>query len=698
LSVAVAITGFGAVCAFGAGTNALWSAIATGRDGIRPIDRYSTEGFTTPLGAMVPGYSDRRGWRFCIEWAAEAAREALAEAGPAHLPPERIALIVGTNLASDKEYIHHLGEEIGDAIGVRGPRITLSTACTSATNAFGLGRDLLLAGIVDQVIAGGTDVLTPEIFAGFDALGLLSAQKCAPFSEPYGTTLGEGAGYLILEKESFARKRGAKYAAVLRGYGLSADAHHATAPDPTGSGVARGISAALRDAGMDPAEIDYINAHGTGTAANDPAEWRAIQSVFGARSAKIPVSSSKGHFGHAQGTAGALELITTLLCMRRGLIPPTLHYTKPRPRCPVDPVAQNVPRNANVRHIVSTNSAFSGANAAVVVSAVDPATSPVMADDTRPVRHGVKILGVSAIGAHGFRIDDFDRAIAEGQRLGSRVTDCNIVDFVPTADPRGLEPSARFLVAAAASAVASAGIMLRGPLRERAGIFAGLLRVSPEANKAFDDSIEERGLPRLSTTAFTKMVLNASAGACAKLLQLKGPTSSLTTGEGAGLSALVYAAQFLSVRPDVDLLLAGAVDEWSAHEEDAERSEGAACLVLGKSDPNSDDEIVLTGWGLAGPKQVDNAIEQACVMAGISADQATRMPRFDSIWGKLDATGPLFSCIAAVRALLREEKREEKRGETRYILITDDRGDSVSSAVLLSAKGTKPTEEKHRGS
>lgn len=682
----MAITGLGAVCALGTGTNALWSAIASGRDGIRPIDRYSTQGFTTTLGALVPGYSDRAGWRFCFEWAADAAREALAEAGPADVPPERLALVVGTNLASYKEYIHQMGEQIGDELFVRGPRITLSAACMSSTNALGLGRDLLLSGIADRVIAGGTDVLTPEVFAGFDALGLLSVQKCAPFSEPPGTTLGEGAGYLILEKESFARTRGATYQAIFRGYGLSADAHHATAPDPTGAGVARGIAAALRDAGLEPAEIDYINAHGTGTAANDPAEWRAIQTVFGTRAMKIPVSSSKAHFGHAQGTAGVLEVITTLLCMRRGLIPPTLHYSEPRQRCPTDPVGQDVPRATQVRHAVSTNSAFSGANAAVVVSAVDGKTASGAASEPPLVRQGITIVGLGAVGAHGHRLDDFVRVLAEGRRLGGRVTDCNITDFVPTADPRGLEPSARFLTAAAASALSSAGIVLRGPLRERAGIFAGLLRVSPEAGKAFDDSVDERGLPRLSTTAFTKMVLNASAGACAKLLQLKGPTSSLTTGEGTGLSVLVYAAHFLSVRPDVDLLLAGAVDEWSPRDEPDQRSEGAACLVLGKSAANPNAEILISGWGLAGPKQLDRAIECARVMAGIAVDKLDPMPAIEPIWGRLDAAGPLYACIGAARMLMRTGSGQ--------VLITDDRGDSVSSAVILS---TKPTVENERG-
>ncbi len=684
MSVAVAITGLGAVCALGTGTNVLWSAVASGRDGIRPIDRYSTEGFNTTLGGLVPGYSDREGWRFCFEWAEDAAREALAEAGPANVSPERLALVVGTNLASYKEYIHQLGEHIGNALNVRGPRITLSTACTSSTNALGLGRDLLLSGIADRVIAGGTDVLTPEVFAGFDALGLLSPVKCAPFSEPPGTTLGEGAGYLILENESFACDRGATYRAVLRGYGLSADAHHATAPDPTGAGVARGITAALRDAGLDAAEIDYINAHGTGTAANDPAEWRAIQTVFGARAAKIPVSSSKAHFGHAQGTAGVMELITTLLCMRRGLIPPTLHYSKPRPRCPVDPVGQDVPRHLPVKHVVSTNSAFSGANAAVVVSSVDGDGRSNVGNEASLVRQELAILGFGAIGPQGHRLDDFDRAVAEGRRLGSRVAECNIADFIPTADPRGLEPSARFLAAAAASALSSAGIVLRGQLRERAGIFAGLLRVSPDAGIAFDDSVDERGLPRLSTSAFTKMVLNASAGACAKLLQLKGPTSSLTTGRGTGLSVLVYAAHFLSVRPDVDLLLSGAVDEWSPRDEPGQCSEGAACLVLGKSAAYPNAEILLSGWGLAGPKQVNTAIERACAIAGTSPDKLERIPTFERIWGRLDAAGPLYSCIGGARQLMRARSGQ--------VLITDDCGDSVSSAVILSIKRTVENE------
>lgn len=685
LSVSVAITGLGAVSALGIGTNALWSAIASGRDGIRPIDRYSTEGFTTTLGALVPGYSDRQGWRFCFEWARTAIIEALAEAGSADIPNERVALVVGTNLASYKDYIHHLADHIGDAANVRGPRITVSTACTSSANALGIGRDLLVAGMVDRVIAGGTDVLTTDIFSGFSALGLLSSEKCAPFSEPFGTTLGEGAGYLILEKESFARARGATYQAVFRGYGLSADAHHATAPDPTGSGVARGIGAALRDAGLDPSEIDYINAHGTGTAVNDPAEWRAIQTVFGPRSAHIPVSSSKGHFGHAQGTAGVMELIATLLCLRHGVIPPTLHYTKPRPRCPVDPVGQDLPRKAQVRHIVSTNSAFSGANAAVVVQPVDSAAREIN-PEVPFVPQPLTILGVGAVGAHGSRLDDFDQALVNGVKLGARVTDCNVVDFVPTADPRGMEPSARFLVAASASAVASAGISLRGALRERSGIFAGLLRISPEAGIAFDESIEARGLQRPSTTAFTKMVLNASAGACAKLLQLKGPTSSLTTGKGTGLSVLVYAAQFLSVRADVDLLLAGAADEYSPCDPDP-KAEGAACLVLGKSDVKTSSGVLLSGWGFAGPNQLEVAIARACAMAGVSPDEPMRGFETEAIWGQLDAVGPMFSCVAAFRAL--------QRGEARSILVTDSGGDSVSSAVVLTAQRT---EENQRGS
>lgn len=675
----VAITGLGAVSALGFGAGALWAAIEAGRDGIRPIDRFSTAGFAVHLGALVP---DRQratgdGGDLCVELAVEAAREALAQAAAPGLPAHRVALVMGTSLGSRALGLHTLTERVADALGAHGPRLTLSTACSSSTNALGLGKDLLDAGAADLVVAGGSDALTPEIFAGFHALGLLSADKCAPFSHPAGTTLGEGAGFLVLERTSDARARGAAPIAALLGYGLSADAYHATTPDPSGLGVARAVRGALADAGIEPAEVDYVNAHGTGTPANDPAEWRALELVFGERAARLPVSSTKSFLGHAQGAAGVLEVIATLLGMRRGVIPPTLHFKGSRPRSPTDPVGEERPRPLLVRRAVCNSSAFGGANAAVVVGAAGEAgQTRWLPSEGRRAPHVVTIAGAGAVGPHGTTLADLSRALAAGVRLGGRAPSLRLDALVPTADPRGLDRSSLLLTAAVARALADAGLTLRGAARDRAGLFLGATRVSPESVAEYDASVASRGLPRLSASAFTRMVLNAPAGACARLLSLRGPTTTLTTGAGSSLVAIVYAASWLAARDDADLLVAGGVDELGASESDAEQSEGAACLVLDAT-PRAGPAVRLAGWGLAGPGRVTEAIAAALAVARIEPSQARRLPDPVEVLGRAPAAGPGFACAAAFAAIT--------RGEATSLLVVDPGEGSASSAVVLTS-------------
>jgi 3-oxoacyl-[acyl-carrier-protein] synthase II len=702
----IVISGLGAVSALGASSDALWAAIDEGRDGIRPIKRFSTEGFAVTLGAMVPGFdavehaSQPGGRALCVDFAKAAAREAMASARlpsgvgeQASIPAHRVALVMGTSLGDHTEGLHALTEDVGDALGALGPRITISTACSSSTNALGLGADLLEAGAADLVLAGGTDTLTPDIFAGFYALGLLSLEKCAPFSAPTGTTLGEGAGFLVLERASAARRRGAPSFGRLLGYGLSADAYHATAPDPSGGGVARAIRGALQKAGLDPAAIDYVNAHGTGTQANDPAEWRALEVVFGAHAARLPVSSTKSFLGHAQGAAGVLETIATLLAMRRGALPPTLHFKNPRPRSPADPVAQDRPRPADVRYAVCTNSAFGGANAAVVVGA---ATLEVPRDPASglDLSRGVLVLGAGAVGPHGLELDALCRMLGSGKRLSGRVPPFRIEDVIKAADPRGLDPSSRFLSAAAARALADAGVTVRGPLRERAGLFVGLRWASPHSVDEYKASVEARGLRHLSAPAFTRLVLNASAGACSKLLSLKGPITALTTGRGSGLVAVVYAARSLATRRDADLLIAGGLDELgekkvpdvgaAAAEPAMDDCEGAACLVLAAEDAgitHSAPAVRMAGWGIAGPGRLDEAIEQAAAMARLDAASLRRASEWAAQVGGAHAAGPVFACGVATAAL-----RREMAGA---FLIADAGGGSASAAVILTC--ARPT-------
>jgi 3-oxoacyl-[acyl-carrier-protein] synthase II len=648
----IAITGLGAVSSLGTGVEAVWASVAAGRDGLRPIERFSTAEFSTHLGGLVASpvrlgqFDGEAAHALCLDFAVGAAREALARAGQP-TPGRRLALVFGSCVLAEHGRLHRLAEQLADAVGAAGPRLTVSTACASSTNALGFARELLEEDRADAVLAGGADALTPENYAGFHALGLLSPKKCAPFSADVGTTLGEGAGFLVLERADAAAARGARSVGALLGYGLSGDAYHATSPDPTGAGVARALRAAMGDAGLPPEAIDYVNAHGTGTAANDAAEWRALEQVFGDRAAALPVSSSKSYLGHAQGAAGVLELIVTLLCMERGVIPPTLHLAVRRPRAPGDPVAGDRPRPHPVAYAASCNSAFGGANATVIVGR--PGTGPLRQQHGRPVY-------VAGVG-----VADPARGPVALEQL------------VPTADTRGLDPASRYLAAAVAVALADGQVALKAPRRERAGLFVGTTSSSPAMSRACRASIDERGLARLSASAFTHLVLNASSGVASRLLGLKGPTTTLSTGRGSGLAALVLAAQHLHRRDDADLLVAAAVDERPAAAP-ASQGEGAVGVVL----TVERQPVRLLGWGLAGAGDAAGAVAQARAMAGLApGEEGHRLASAAPLAGA-EAAGSLFDVVEAVTAL-----REERLGRA---LVVEAAGTSAALAVILEGR------------
>lgn len=597
------ITGMGAVTAFGRGVERLWQGMDGAEAGIVPIARFSTDEFAVKIAGVVPDRNDPAvdaGASLCVELAVAAAREAWdgAAATLAALAPARIALVVGTSLGDHELPMHVVTERIGDAIGARGPRLTVSTACTSSTNALGVALDLLEQDAADAVIAGGADVLTPLVLAGFNRLGVLSAAPCAPWSQPCGTSLGEGAGFVVVER---GPRPGARHG--LLGYGLSADAYHETSPDPSGNGIARALRGALGHAGVAADAIDYVNAHGTGTAAGDPAEWRAIRQVLGARAETVPVSSSKSFLGHAQGAAGVVELIATLAALDRGTVPPTRNFAGARPNSPGDPVAGDRPRPHAAEHVLCNNSGFGGANCAVVVG--PPAVASVAAP-----RRPIYVLGAAAVGPHGAALRQFADGVAAAE-----VAD--VAAVVPSADPRGLDPMTRNLLAAAGLALHDAGVKVRGAMQDRSGLVIGTTRVSAASSDLLRRSIDERGLRQLSATMFSRMVLNAPVGACAKQLVLKGPLSTISAGDASGLAAIATAAHLLATRDDADRLLAGGVEE--ERDEPASRTvDGAACLVLATAPgPAPRDAVRLAGWALAGPDGALDAARAAIAMAGV---------------------------------------------------------------------------------
>lgn len=692
------ITGMGSVSSLGRGVAALWEGLAQGRDGITEIRRFSTEGIKAKLAGMVPGRNDEEGGRLDstslnVEFAVESGREALEEAGLGHGEalafPRRVALVLGTSLGERNIPLFTMTERVAATLGIQGPAFTVSTACTSSTNALGLGQDLLRNGTADVVVAGGSDVLTPIMLAGFNALGVLSEEKCAPFSHPFGTTLGEGAGFLIMETRAHAERRGARIRGVVAGYGLSADAYHETSPEPSGSGVARAISGALGQARVEPRSIRYVNAHGTGTLANDPAEWRAIQSVFGEASGSLPVSSTKSYLGHAQGAAGVLEIIATLVSMERQVVPPTLNFKTARKNGPADPIPGSAPRPHAYRYAVCSNSAFGGANAAVVVA------HPEAGSDSVPAaRKTLRIAGVAAVCAHGWRPQGLLPALSARRLLnGGRVPEFDFRAAAPGIDPRGLDPSSRFITAAAALALDDAGLGLKRSRRDRIGVIMGVNRISQVSVDALEDSIARNGLPLLSATAFSRMVLNAPVGTCSKLLALGGPLSTVSTGQGSGLAALVYAAEMLHSREDADVLVGGGLDELGAREVPGWTGEGAACAVLSSQSTRVGPEEIVAGWGLAGPGGLLTAVEMALDKAERGApdveavfgtglgDLLPGLPRIEPehALGYGEASASAVALVAAVLWL--------REGKGRTVLVANGAGGSAAAAMVLTRKG-----------
>ncbi len=535
----IVVTGLGVLAPTGIGCDAFAESLAAGRHAIGPFTRFAD---ATPCLAatLPPPWDDPALWARAgagpdplAAVALVAAREAWSHARLDDVAPERIGLVLGT---SSGGIISRSRFELGDntpderarlleqsradvqtalvarGLGVAGPRLTVSTACTSATHAIAIARELIAAGAADVVLAGGADLLAAEIVSGFDAMGVIGPGPCAAFSSPAGLTLGEGAAFVVLEDEAAARARGVAVIARLCGTGASADGWHATAPDPTGAGLARALEAALDDAGVSADDIGYVSAHGTGTEANDAAECRAIARVFGAQSP--PVSSLKGHFGHARGAAGALELVATLLCLTRGVVPPTLHFNEPRPgAAPPDPIAQPRPRPHHYMYGAKLSAAFGGSNAALVFATADAAKGLAS-----PRRKRVAVIGVGVAGSA-----DVPRGI----------------------DARGFDGVTRALTAAAARAVGAAGPALSAAARERTGVVVGANRLPSDTAHELWQSIRARGFDKVSVPAFSRLVLNAAAGAMARALGLRGPLTVLAAGSAGALRSVVLARWLL---------------------------------------------------------------------------------------------------------------------------------------------------------
>jgi len=390
----------GAISALGRNTAEFAEALFAGRSGIAPIQSADVSQIRFQNGAEVKGYThqpyfdDRRADfidRFA-QFAVIAAREAVETAGIEWTPElrETAAIVTGSCVGGQSTEdigfteVYKLGHNrvhpltipktmanagashMSMEFGITGPSFTISTACSSAAHAIGQAYWMVRSGFTDLAITGGSEApFSFGILKAWEAMRVVSPDTCRPFSKDRrGMILGEGAAMFVLEPLEAARARGARVYAEVVGLGMSADACHIT--QPSADGAARAMRAALRDAGLAPEQIGYINAHGTATPANDPTETAAIRSVFGEHAGRLPVSSTKSMHGHALGAAAALECLATVLALQEGVLPPTANFHEADPECDLD-VVPNVARPAQVEYALSNSFAFGGLNAVLAL-------------------------------------------------------------------------------------------------------------------------------------------------------------------------------------------------------------------------------------------------------------------------------------------------------------------------------------------
>ena len=391
----------GVVTAVGNDVPTFWRSLKEGRTGIKPITIFDTTAYRTHNGGEVDGLlpenhfsqKDMRRLSRCDQFGIIAAREAMQDSGIAKedIDRKRFGIMLGADsggIFSVEKYFRPIytqaskrpspslllsfslattTDHVAKEFDLCGPRTTTATVCSSSAAAIAFASDAIAGGTADLMISGGSDSLCEVTYAGFNSLRSIDPEGCRPFDKNRaGLSLGEGAGIVVLEELGHARARGARIWGEVLGYGICAEAHHLTAPEPSGEGIARTIRLALADAGIAPEAVDYINAHGTATPVNDVVETRGIKKAFGKKAYEIPVSSIKSMIGHCLGSAGGIEAVATLLSLQEGIIPPTINYATPDPECDLD-YTPNEGKKKEIHIAISNSFAFGGNNVCLLL-------------------------------------------------------------------------------------------------------------------------------------------------------------------------------------------------------------------------------------------------------------------------------------------------------------------------------------------
>ena len=643
----VVITGLGALSGAGASVAGFQRNITAGVCCLSPITDPRAAHFKSRYAGLLTGTAaavleplpelarfDRH-----VQMAMVAARETLASAGvrPADWG-RRLGLIFATCSGpmllieahyeriirgdlrlTEEEWLarqYHTGARVlARELGVQGLSTTVVTACSASTAAMALAADLIRCGMLDAALAGGADAFSTSTLAGFEGLKATSDGKCAPFSKPFGLNLGEAAAFVFLESLAGAHQRGAIIRAEILGSGMSNDAFHCSAPEPAGRGLATAMHRALADANLSPEQISYLNAHGTGTEANDKAEAKAVRKVFGAQAERTPISSTKSMVGHCLGAAGAVEAIAGIVCAKSGVLPPTANFTGPRDGCSLDCVPEAGRAWPSPQVFLSNNSAFGGHNASVVFAVTSNPdhgrADLLVGQDARqrvPTGNESEPIYITACGVVS-SLGIGTAALVAGVRRGQpglrpvtisglpplpagMVDEKGVETFDRRLDLRHMDRSSRWATVAARLAIREAGFSERPSALAKLGLFLNLSAGPSWAESEYLTSFLSNNRQVSQLTAFPYIVPGSVAGNVCRALGLAGHNLTLSAGPGAGLLGLGPAIAALRTG-HAEAILSGAVDELSdriltdrfmaglsSGEDALPPGEGAAVLLL----------------------------------------------------------------------------------------------------------------------
>ena len=601
----VVITGLGIICPIGSNKQEVLKNIESCKGAIQIIKKFDASSYDCQYGAEVQDYEPSRYFsaislaynNLCTQYAILAIRQALEDSKldiSSIKDRTEIGLCVGSShgaldvihqyyqilygklpeVTLNREFLFRKLHSstlkiVARELQLNGAFSMISTACASGNNAVGMGADWIRLGKAKYVIAGGSDVLVMPLHAGFWGLKATSPQPCSPFSGTPGISLGEGAAFFIMEDLSTALERNAPVYAEFLGYGLSGDAYHATSPDPQGKGVILAMERALADARISREDVEYVNAHGTGTNGNDQMESAVFSKFFKERAPQVPLSSLKSYFGHATGAASAIELCSSILCMNHGILPPTLNFTQPRYNNNLDYIPNQV-RYKKIKIFLKNSYGFAGNNAVVAMAAYDPLRPP-----HPPVPQGTRVVisGLGMVSAIGLGISEFWKALKEKRNGIIPITRfdttpytspyaCLIEGFRPQQydrkiDDRRMDLLSQFSCVAAQLCLTDTGLKLKRRDCEDIGIIMCVSSAPREGIAKHLQRLVQEGADHPSSIYFPYSTQNSALGQVSIYLGVQGFTSNLHVDGCSGLNGMIYGYTALKLKRSEKILVGG---------------------------------------------------------------------------------------------------------------------------------------------